>query len=1632
MTKVRRFWAVVAFLGMVAIVSSSLQGQQGKKATGGAITPQAKPAAPIIPVAEAIKSRFDASDVLVYQPLTGDSYVAAQLQPKLEPAKARPRDFVIMMSHAATQAGPSWIAGHQIAQGLIENVARASDRVCLWTFNTPEGTKQLTKDFLMPKDAAELVLLQNALKTYRNKEYPVGDTDLKNALNLAINSFEANKDRQRIIVFLGDGLSTHNPLDDKARLEIARQMVAKKIGFFPVPLANDPRNLDPKTLHGLANSTGGAVLRTRIAEEKLVDALKRYETAFDGPVLYNAKIELPAEITGVCPATLPPLRSDTPTLIVGRMKKGLKELSHTITGVQAGRKGEITIAATEQILPADLDNYFLVGMIDQWAKAKEYPATLQANRALVIAYEDTRLAYKNMNEEAGLALEQGQNGAARKIFEQIRRIAPHDTGADAGIKIIDKLENGTLTREALKKQLIKRTNKVDELRVIDGKPQWVNVNVVEVQNGEKAPAGGGAKKPAGDGGIGGENLIKEFRDRQAVEEQKFTQGVEDAIRRARRDLALDPDGNLDNLRTWLNRVKDHPDLGAQTRDALATRLQTALRDSAKDVQLIKIRKAAEAAGAAQVQANLTAEQERKTFIERVESQYRVYKDLIRVGRFEERTKMAIIDAMVAIQSDARVKGMDVPVSAKASYDIALAAYPVQQYQNLVRKREDKWLAAMMSVEKSHMPYPDEPRINFPPLATWKALSEARKDKYAVTTLPNDEQGIKTANKLYKMLQTPIDTTGLQEKVKLKTALELFSDKFQGNLPILVDKDAFLEGKADAPDVYEEEVQLPLVPKRMPMATALRLILAQVGGGKATYLIRREFVEVTTTDRYITDKVLRVYPVGDLVIPISNGQMGMAGGAGMMGGGVMGMMGGGQMMGMGGGMMMGGMGMAGMGGMPMGGMGMAGMGMGMGGMPMGGMGMAGMGMGMGGMPMGGMGMAGMGMGMGGMPMGGMGMGGGMMMGMPMGGMGMGGMGMGGMGMGGMPGGNFAGGSFQGSFNGSLGFQGATQAVGLIDIITRIVDPGNWNKPPVLQPFAMAGFGFPGGMGAGMFGMLGMVGMAGGGMIGAGPPADPTVVPPDPQTSNSIDFFPPALALIIRAPSRIHSSIEGGIVGGRTKPREGAWLNEIERKALARNNNKGGKVEVGGVNDKQAKEDAVILAAIKKREENIDPQKVWQEAFAKGGAGSGMVIATADFLFDAGEFKHAAEFLKANLRYGVVVRPWVFEALAVALEASNGSPEEIRQVRLSGIALDPNDAQGFLSAAKAMADRGEHDRALAFCRQAAILEPNDYHSYEAALTYAESGKDAKSMEWAVGKLVSQDWPVDNLAIQAGAHKRLESLASTLTKEKRGAEAANLKTALQRLDQRDLIVRLIWDNATATNPSELQMQIKEPSGSVCNLEQKQTPGGGIMIGYNLTDKEPNSHYVAAQALNGDYEITVERVYGQVLGNRARLEIIQNAGTEQQTRRLEIVRLDQKNTPIKVTLKNGRRTELATVSSAAAVRHKPVSAQAKNNAFNELRAVANPSYYGAIGPRGGAGTNMPSVPSVAEMASRDSKNKAPTPVAQNSINPVGGVPMTAQLRMSSDQRSLDMVIRPFFNSIGGGSSRPGVNLSTVPGGID
>ena len=102
MTKMRRLLAVAGLLGAVAIISTSLEGQQTKK-TGTGTTPQATPAKQVSQLADAVDSRFGAPGILTYQPLKGDLYFALQLKPKGSSGQFKRLDLVLARQGYALQ-----------------------------------------------------------------------------------------------------------------------------------------------------------------------------------------------------------------------------------------------------------------------------------------------------------------------------------------------------------------------------------------------------------------------------------------------------------------------------------------------------------------------------------------------------------------------------------------------------------------------------------------------------------------------------------------------------------------------------------------------------------------------------------------------------------------------------------------------------------------------------------------------------------------------------------------------------------------------------------------------------------------------------------------------------------------------------------------------------------------------------------------------------------------------------------------------------------------------------------------------------------------------------------------------------------------------------------------------------------------------------------------------------------------------------------------------------------------------------------------------------------------------------------------------------------------------------------------
>jgi hypothetical protein len=107
----------------------------------------------------------------------------------------------------------------------------------------------------------------------------------------------------------------------------------------------------------------------------------------------------------------------------------------------------------------------------------------------------------------------------------------------------------------------------------------------------------------------------------------------------------------------------------------------------------------------------------------------------------------------------------------------------------------------------------------------------------------------------ELLQQAIPTAGMSEKIKFSMVLQLFSQAFGEKARIVVDRDAFAaEAEKDAPDLDDEEVSLPPVPRTVVANTALRRILGQVGRGNARYIVRRGQIVITTASRIRSKEV----------------------------------------------------------------------------------------------------------------------------------------------------------------------------------------------------------------------------------------------------------------------------------------------------------------------------------------------------------------------------------------------------------------------------------------------------------------------------------------------------------------------------------------------------------------------------------------------------------------------------------------------------------------------------------------------------------------------------------------------------------------------------------------------------------
>src|SRR5262249_36210317 len=157
-----------------------------------------------------------------------------------------------------------------------------------------------------------------------------------------------------------------------------------------------------------------------------------------------------------------------------------------------------------------------------------------------------------------------------------------------------------------------------------------------------------------------------------------------------------------------------------------------------------------------------------------------------------------------------------------------------------RVTEERYLLTMLEVDKSHIPFPDEPPVEFPPASTWKKLTERRKGLYDSVGLGIGQVNRKKALEMKENVDKLLDLErGIDAGTKLSDALDFLADRY--DLTFVVDSKAFEAfGLAK---VEDQAVQMPKM-LRVTLHTVLRIMLGQLKADKyvGTYMIRRDHIE----------------------------------------------------------------------------------------------------------------------------------------------------------------------------------------------------------------------------------------------------------------------------------------------------------------------------------------------------------------------------------------------------------------------------------------------------------------------------------------------------------------------------------------------------------------------------------------------------------------------------------------------------------------------------------------------------------------------------------------------------------------------------------------------------------------------
>lgn len=685
---------------------------------------------------------------------------------------------------------------------------------------------------------------------------PLGSTDLVAILQTAADQFTTKHPRS--LIYLGDGVSRARLLNSERFTSLVDKLVDQRIAVSS--LAIGPQR-EVATLAALANHTGGVYYVDSDQGNAAQQAGVGLAKAVAQPVLWPVAVSLPAHFRETYPRTFPPLRTDRDSILVG---------------VLSGRvEGELEVRAEVNGQP----------LTQRWALRAE-PASGDFGFLPQLA--------EMARKDAGATLPTAGSAALRDVASVLNRQAEAltelgtqalNTGDVAGARTAAE---AAIARDPGNPYAVALQGAADRASGLDGAPAGTPDLSLTNPAPEARAAGDLLREYEGEAG----GFLDTVERTKRIQSQVIQTEVERGLAAARERMGADPERARVDLKLLLDRVDRAPDLDAGVRAELRERIEAVVRVAQSREVIVQSQRA-------DAEENQAAAREALLLLEKTERRQQTVKQLMdRFNTLLDEGKYLLAEQDVASQAMELAPDSATPVVA---FWNARFLEAVARSEEVRDARHRGFADTLYQVEKSAVAFPDEPPIVYPAADVWEQLTYSRK-KYAAVDLAGGDAG-SAESRITSELNKETTLEALDQP--LKEVIDNIA--FFHDIPIVINSKAL----EDAGVAIDTPVTKNL--KGVTLRSALRLLLRDL---ELTYIIKDEVLQITTPDEAESQLLTKVYPVGDLVIPVisGGGSFGMGGGiggGGFGGGGIGGMGGmGGGMGGMGGGM--GGMG-GGMGG-----------------------------------------------------------------------------------------------------------------------------------------------------------------------------------------------------------------------------------------------------------------------------------------------------------------------------------------------------------------------------------------------------------------------------------------------------------------------------------------------------------------------------------------------------------------------------------------------------------------------------------------------------------------------------------------------------------------------------------------------